>query len=138
MDYFDYTVSQFKPRVSAALEGMKTNFIAAGITLANATITEVTTGTNHLRYQIVTKKGGKTFTSYIQLTPFGVSNKAMTLIINIVSDGNGVAIPSTFSFGGPVRYDLETGIDTLIAKLSDVEGVCAGELLTAAKTFLGV
>ena len=139
MDYQTFVTQQLIPRVLAALNNLKSNLVTAGVVANKITVAEVTTeGVNDLRYRITATRGAKTLTGYIELTAAGIINGAMGLVLTLHLDGNGVTIPLSFTSGASVAYNETSGIDFLLSKLSQIETVTVGELLTATKTFLGV
>ncbi len=139
MDYQTFTNQQFIPRVQAALNGLKTNLISAGIQASKITVTEVTSeGVSDLRYRIVANRGTRTLTAYVELTAAGIINGAMAIVVTLWIDGNANQITTSFNPGNPVPYDDPAALDGLLTKLSTIESIAAGELLSAARAFLQI
>jgi len=135
MDYWTFTTS-FAQRMQAAFTSLRTNLIAAGVASNRITIQEV--DSNNLRYQIIAVRGGRTVVIYAEVTPVGTINGAMSIALTLSVEGNGSAIATSYTANPPATYTDASGIDSVIAKLSQVETMTAGELLTAAKTFLQI
>jgi len=139
MDYQEFVSTQFIPRITAVLNGLKTNLVNAGGQASNITVTEVTTeGVNDLRYRIVAKRGQKTLTAYMELTASGFIDGQMAIAITVWIDGNGNQISTSYAVGNPVRYDDPSGLEALLLKLESIENLSVSELLTNARAFLGL
>lgn len=139
MDYQEFVSGQFIPQVQAILAGLRDNLVIAGVKANTITIAEVTTeGVNDLRYRITAVRGNKTLQAYIELTAGPIVNGAMTLIVTLWVEGNGGQITTSYTSNAPVPYNDETALDGLLAKLTQLDNVSKGELLTAARAFLQV
>ena len=139
MTYEEFVNGQFITRIVAALNGLRSNLVVAGIKAASITVQEVTSeGVNDLRYRITAVRGNKTLVAYVELTAGPIVDGAMTLIVTVWVEGNGNQITTTYTPNSPVKYNDSAALDALVGKLTAVENIMAGELLTAARAFLGV
>jgi hypothetical protein len=135
MDYQTWVDTQFIPRVTALLEGLKSNVGNAGV--SGIKVEPVDDG-GDMRYRITASKGGRTFIAYIELTAAGVIDEQMALQLTLWVEGNGNQINTSYQVGPPVRYDSESSFEFLNTKLTQLENASTGEMLSAAKSFLRV
>src|SRR3972149_9372909 len=117
MDYQEFVTTQFIPRVLAALNAMRDTLIAAGVSANRITVGEV--DATNLRYRITTVRGSRTLVAYFELTPVGIIDGEMSLVITLYVEGNGSEITHSYTVGLPQRYI--TDLDTLLAKLTSAE-----------------
>jgi hypothetical protein len=135
MDYQTWVEQEFIPRVTAILEGLKSNVGNSGVTGIKV---ENVNPDGDMRYRITASKGGRTFIAYIELTAAGVIDNQMALQLTLWVEGNGNQINTSYQVGPPVRYDSESSFDFLSGKLTQLENASTGEMLSAAKSFLRV
>ena len=133
MDYQEFVTTQFIPRVLAALNAMRDTLIAAGVSANRITVGEV--DATNLRYRITTVRGSRTLVAYFELTPVGIIDGEMSLVITLYVEGNGSEITHSYTVGLPQRYI--TDLDTLLAKLTSAE-LTMGEVTVKARAFLQV
>ncbi len=137
MTYQEFVSTQFIPRVTTALQTLRSNLVSAGVAAGNVTVEEVNPE-GDLRWRITAQRGNRTVICYIELTAAAVIDNQMALQLTLWCEGNGSQITTSYAVGPPRRYDDPAAIDALVAKLAEIEGTCTGELLTAARAFLRV
>ena len=140
MTYDEFVTGQFIPKVLGLLTGLKNNLVIAGVKASSITVEEVTDDESvpDLRYRITGTRGNKTFTAYIELTAGPIVDGAMTIIITLWVDGNGGQITTSYTSNQPVKYDDAVALESLLTKLTELDNISKGELLTALRAFLGV
>lgn len=139
MTYQEFVSGQFIPKVLASLNGLKDNLVVAGVRANTITVEEVTSeGVNDLRYRLTGIRGGKVLIAYIELTAGPIVDGAMTLIVTLWVEGNGGQINTSYTSNTPVKYNDSAALDGLISKLTELDNITKGDLLTAARAFLGV
>src|SRR3972149_4329525 len=102
MDYQEFVTTQFIPRSLAALNTMRDALIAAGVPANRITVGEV--DATNLRYRITAVRGSRTLVAYFELTPVGIIDGEMSLIITLYVEGNGTEITHSYTVGAPLRY----------------------------------
>src|SRR3990167_8318078 len=104
MDYQTFITTQFIPRVTGALNGMRTALISAGIAASRVTVEEV--DSVDLRYRITVTRGNRTLIGYVELTDnlhLGGSIPGYA-IITVWLEGNAVQITTAYSARIPQPY----------------------------------
>lgn len=137
MTYQEFVTNEFLPRTQAILNNLRTNLNIAGVQLGNMTVAEVNPN-GDIRWQITATRGNRNFIMYLELTAAGFIDNQMALVITLWIEGNGNQISNSYTLGQPVRYDDEASFPLLMSKLTELEGLAAGEFLTKAKDFLRV
>lgn len=133
MDYQTFVTTQFIPRVLAALNACRNALIAAGVPAGRVTVEEV--DAENLRYRLTAVRGQRTLVVYIELTPVGIVDGEMVLIVTLYVEGNGSEITHSYTVGVPQRYI--TDLPNLLTKLGSAESTM-GEVTVKARAFLQV
>jgi hypothetical protein len=128
---YEQFVAQFETRALAALQTEATTLRANGATQ----VTVIEDDSTNLRFKLTGQKGNRTLLVYFELTPVGIQDGQMTLIVTLYVEGNGSEISHSYVTGAPLRYI--TDIDALLTKLGDAE-LTMGEVTVKSLAFLGV
>lgn len=136
--YQDIVTQEFIPRNLAALNGIRNSLIAAGVP-ANA-VTVSMPDTNDMRWQIEAKRGNRDFIGYIELTDashsLGNAGRGRA-IFTFWLEGNGIELTTTYTPGGHQSYIDSAGLDSLLAKLAQLEATVP-EAAVKIRAFLGL
>lgn len=135
MDYQTFVGTQFVPRVTAMLEGLRSSLAASGVNNAAWTSPD----SADLMYRFQANRQGRTLILYIELTDnthLGGSVPG-NAVITVWIEGNGNQITHSYTTGPPRSYDDDAGIDFLIAKIAEAE-VAFPDLVAKARAFLRV
>ena len=137
MDYQTFVTTQLIPRLTTALNAMKSSLVSAGVATNRITVEEV--DSVDLRYRITATRGSRTLIGYVELTDnlhLGGTIPGMA-ILTLWLEGNGTQITHSYAAGVPVSYMDPVGIDALLVKVGQIEAAFP-ELITKARAFLGV
>ena len=132
-DPYQQFTQDMRVRALAALNTMRTALIAAGIAANRCTVTEE--DTTNLRFRLDATRGARTLVTYFELTPVGVINGQMALIVTLYVEGNGAEITHSYTVGAPLSYI--DGLAALADKLTAAEQTI-GEVTVKARAFLQV
>jgi hypothetical protein len=128
---YEQFVAQFQTRALAALQTEATTLRGAGA----SQVTVIEDDSTNLRFKLTAQKGNRTLLVYFELTPVGIVDGQMTLIVTLYVEGNGSEISHSYVTGAPLRYISD--IDALLTKLDDAE-LTMGEVTVKSLAFLGV
>jgi hypothetical protein len=131
--YQDFVAHQFSARALTALNTMRDALVAAGVQAGRVTVEEV--DTTNLRYRLTAERGARRLVCYLELTPVGIIDEEMALIITLYVEGNGTEITHSYTVGAPQKYLSQ--IQALVEKLGEVEATM-GEVTVKAKAFLQI
>lgn len=127
---YDEFVAEMRTRCLAALNTMSSTLTSAGV--SNITVEEV--DSTNLRFRITARRGNRTLVAYFELTPVGIIDGAMSVVITLYVEGNGSEITHSYTTGAPLKY---TDVLALLDKLTSAEQTI-GEVTVKARAFLQV
>lgn len=139
MTYQEF-MTAFSQRLPAALDGLRTSLIAAGVAANRITVEEVTSEESvpDLRFRITAIRGSRTLICYAEVTSGAIIDGHMAIIITLWCEGNGNQITTTYIPNAPAKFSDGAQMDALLGRITAMESACTGELLTAARAFLQV
>ena len=138
MDYQTAVTTQFIPRVTFALNGIRNALIAAGLG-ANQITGPTIPDTTDLRFLLTTSAfHGKSITCSIELTDASHAGGVRgTAIFTLWVAGNGTEITTSYVPGISNTYGTDAGVDALLAKLTELEGKIP-EVAVKVRAYLGL
>lgn len=128
---YDEFVATMQVRALDALNTMRTALIAAGVSAGNVTVEEV--DSTNLRFRITARRGPRTLVAYFELTPVGIIDGEMSVVITLYVEGNGTEITHSYTVGTPLKAFSQ--ITPLLDKLTSAEQT-VGEVTVKARAFL--
>lgn len=136
MDYQTAVTTEFIPRCNAALNSVAQALIAAGLPASGVTVSMP--DSQDLRFAITAKRGSKTFTGYIELTDgIHLGQSGGQALFTLWADVNGTEMTTSYAPGTVKPYITDGGVDELLAKLTELEGVIPS-LIVKIRAALGL
>ena len=132
MTYDEFTQA-FQNRGVAAFTTIREGLIASGVSAGNVTVT--VPDTTNFRILLTAQRAGRTVVAYFELTPVGIQDGEMVVVITLYVEGNGSEITHSYTTGVPLKAFSQ--IPNLLLKLTEGENT-VGEILVKARAFLRV
>ena len=130
---YDEFVATMRIRAFDALNTMRDSLITAGVSSNNIVVEEV--DSTNLRFRLTARRGARTIVAYFELTPVGIIDGEMSVVITLYVEGNGAEITHSYTVGTPLKAFSQ--ISLLLDKLTNAEQT-VGEVTVKARAFLQV